>query len=100
MIKMETRGSLNSDDVKMLVEDLELYGMTEVYLYGNFENGFIHTAVKENYGPAEYGENVILRITGIQKVKSMEEDSDAFLGLSSGFRELQVDISQKGISVR
>lgn len=100
LIKMETSGYLNRTDIENLVEDLELYGMTEIKLYGNFSYGLIHPAVQINYGPAAYGEEVLLRITGIQTVKSIEEDSNSFFGLSRGLRELNVDISQKGISVR
>lgn len=100
LVKMETAGCLSSSDVNNLVEDLELYGMTDIQLYGHFAYGTIHEAIKENYGPADYGTEVILRITGIQTIESMEEDLNSFLGYSLGFRELKVDISQKGISVR
>lgn len=100
LVKMETGGILDSSDVEKLVKDLKLYGMTEIHLYGNFSTSNTHAAIAENYGPADYGEEVSLRITGILKIKSMEEDSGGFFGLSYGFRELEVDISQKGISVR
>lgn len=100
LTKMETKGYLTDSDIHSLVEDLEAYGMTEINLFGNFSNGTTHAAVKRNYGPAAYGEDVILTITGTQIVKSMAENPEGFFGVSRGLRELQVNISQKGISVR
>ncbi|MBP3609473.1 MAG: hypothetical protein J6J42_03950 [Lachnospiraceae bacterium] len=100
LVKMETGGSLSSGDVDKLIDDLELYGMTEIHLYGNFDSGITRTAIVANYGPAGYGEPVSLRIVGVLTVESMEEDPGGFFALSRGFRELKVDISQKGISVR
>ena len=100
LVKMETGGELTSSDVDKLISNLELYGMSEIQLYGNFSAGIIHEAIKENYGPADYGQQVELRITGMQKVESMTEDENAFLGLSLEVRELKVDIKQRGIAVR
>ena len=97
LVKMETGGMLTGSDIDALVQDLEVYGMSEIQLYGNFSFGIVHEAIKENYGPADYGEGVILRITGIQTVESMEEDDKGFFGLTMGVRELKVDINQKGI---
>lgn len=100
LMKMEVSGSLSEGDVQKLVEDLQELGMTGISLYGNFAWGVSHAAVVGNLGPAAYGEEVKLRITGMLEVKSIEKVSAGFLSFSVGRRELEVDISQKGISVR
>lgn len=98
--KMELAGCLNQSDVEALVKDLKSYGMTEIHLYGNFAGNVSHVAVAENYGPADYVEPVQLRVTGIMEVKNLEESEKGFLNRVTGFKELEVDLQQKGIAVR
>lgn len=98
--KMELAGCLDQNDINRLVLDLQGYGMTEIHLYGNFADNVSHAAVSANYGPAAYTEPVQLRVTGTMTVNSIEESASGFLGLASGMRELEVDLKQKGISVR
>ena len=98
--KMELAGCLYQDDIEQLVEDLQNYGMKEIYLYGNFSNNVSQAAVVQNYGPASYGEDVQLRVKGTMVVKAIEEASSNFLGLGVSLRELEVDMQQKGIAVR
>lgn len=98
--KMEVTGYLEEKDIKNFVTELQDLGMTTVSLSGNFANGISHVAIANNLGPAEYGEEVLLRIQGELVVKSIEEISTGIWNFTIGEKELEVDISQKGISVR
>lgn len=99
--KMEVAGFLDARDVDALVEDLQGYGMTEIHLSGNFERQLTNAAVDNNYGPAEYGNSVYLEIKGLLKIKSVQQTTETgFFSFALREREIEVDIEQKGISLR
>ena len=100
LTKMEVTGYLDENDIQNFVTELQKLGMTKVSLSGNFANGISHTAIANNLGPAEYGEEVLLKVQGNLVVKSIKEISTGIWNFTIGEKELEVDISQKGISVR
>lgn len=99
--KMEVMGCLEERDIDALVEDLQRCGMTEIHISGNFEQMASNSAVENNYGPAEYGAPVYLEIRGLLKIKSVQKTASAgFFNFDLREREIEVEIEQKGISLR
>lgn len=63
LLRMETVGYLNSEDKDSLMQELQYHDVDEILLDGT------------TFTPVENGEQVVLKITGIMKVKQMHMES-------------------------
>lgn len=100
LTKMEIQGCLTDMDAEALVGDLQILGLTEIRLSGNFSEGICQEAVAESLGTAYYGEQVQLQITGKMRIKRVTQASIGLLEFTFAGVLLPVSLSQKGISIR
>ena len=99
LLKMELNNCLEQSDIDNLVIALSELGMTSIQISGNFDYTVNSSNVKVNSYPAEYGEEVYIRIEGTLNVDTKMVQ---ILGMNIDISKPKVDMNvlRKGVAVK
>lgn len=93
LLQMEAKGCLSAADADALLRDLQDYGMSNIWLGGNFS---ADANVQENHGKASFGEEVFLEVSGDLTVTLPESRAGTFFFMQQTTRH--ICIVKKGVA--